>query len=124
MLSPGAILVVDDDTALCYSLALLLRRAGYTVTTASHPRQALQCLQAQTYDLVFLDIKMPDIDGLALLSYIRRSYPQTAILILSAYTTPALAAETIRRGACACLSKPLNPADILTHVRNVLAPAP
>jgi len=123
MFPPNTILVVDDNPALCRSLAQVLNHAGYTATTATHPWQALQYLQTETYDLIFLDIKMPEIDGLSFLSFIRRSFPNTAVLILSAYTTPALAAEAIRRGARACLSKPANPVDILAHVREILTPS-
>ncbi|MFQ5576515.1 MAG: response regulator [Anaerolineae bacterium] len=116
----NTILVVDDDPALCHTLALVLNREGYAVTTALHPYQALQSLRVEAYNLVFLDIKLPDIDGLTLLSQIRRLRPDTAVLILTAHATPQLKAEALQLGARVCLSKPANPVDILAHVRAIL----
>jgi len=121
MPSKHAILIIDDDPNLCRTLALILTRAGYRVTTATHAHEALQYLQTGAYDLVFLDLKMPDIDGLTLLPEIRRCYPETPVLILTAYATPESTVEAIRRGARDYLSKPIDPGYILARVYAILA---
>ena len=121
MSSKHAILIIDDDPNLCRTLALILTRAGYRVTTATHAYEALQYLQADAYDLVFLDLKMPDIDGLTLLPEIHRCYPEMPVLILTAYATPESTVEAIRRGARDYLSKPIDPGHILACVYAILA---
>ncbi len=120
MSSGNTILVIDDDPNLCHTLALILTRAGYLVTATVRAREALQCLQSGVYDLVFLDLRMPDIDGLALLPEIHRSYPEMPVVILTAHATPESTVELIRQGARDCLSKPIDPAHILARIHDIM----
>jgi DNA-binding response OmpR family regulator len=114
------ILIIDDEPNLRRSLALILQRAGYGVTTAESAEQVQQYLQAGAYDLVFLDLKMPDINGLELLPQIRTLYPEMPVLILTAHATLDSAIEAVRKGARDYLLKPIDPEQILSRVSEIL----
>ena len=114
------ILVIDDEPHLRRSLAMILQRAGYQVTMAASAREARQCLQAGPYDLVFLDLKMPEVDGLTLLREIRDHQGDMPVLILTAHATLESAMEAVRQGARDYLLKPIEPDAILARVHEVL----
>jgi DNA-binding response OmpR family regulator len=115
------ILIIDDEPNLRESLALILRQAGYQVTTAGGATQARQYLQAGPYDLAFLDIKMPGVDGMTLLQEFRCNFPHMAVLILTAHATLDSAITAVRHGAKDYLQKPIQPADLLTRVAEILS---
>ncbi len=114
------ILVVDDEPHLRRSLMLILQRAGYQVTVAGSAREARHFLQAGPFDLIFLDLKMPEVDGLTFLAEIREQYPDLPVLILTAHATLESAMEAVRQGARDYLLKPIMPNIILTRVAKVL----
>jgi DNA-binding response OmpR family regulator len=116
-----SILVVDDEPNLRKTLALILQRAGYVVTTAGSADEAHQLLRAGAYGLVFLDIKMPDKSGLTLLSEIRELYSEMPIVLLTAHASLDSAIEAVRKGADDYLLKPIDPPQILERVEQVLA---
>jgi DNA-binding NtrC family response regulator len=115
-----SILVVDDDQNLRRSLALILERAGYQVVTAGRACDALDCLEASNYDLVILDIMMPD-NGLTLLPKILVLYPYLQILILTAHSSAETTFELERLGAHSHLVKPVTPERILESVGTMLS---
>jgi DNA-binding response OmpR family regulator len=114
------ILVVDDEKNLRHTLALILKRAGYFVTTAGSANEALQNLQSGPFDLMFLDLKMPDVDGLTLLPELRENYPGMPVVILTAHATLESAIEAIRYGARDYLLKPFDPSQIISRVEDIL----
>lgn len=117
----STILIVDDEANLRLTLTAILQKVGYSVTAVGHPQDALRCLAAGPYDLVFLDLKMPDMDGMALLGEMRRLYPDMPVLILTAHATLDSSIEAVRQGARDYLLKPIDPPVILDRVRDVLA---
>jgi len=115
-----SILIVDDEPKLARSLALLLQRADYMVTTAPDAASALQLLQAGAYDLVYLDIRLPDQSGIQLLPQIHAIYPDMPVVILTAHATLETAIGAVRAGARDYLLKPINPEDILSRTKKIL----
>jgi DNA-binding response OmpR family regulator len=120
MATNDTILVVDDEPKLARSLALILQRAGYGVNTAASAGEALQLLQAGAYDLVFLDIKLPDQSGVQLLPKLRSLYPDMPVLMLTAHASLETAIEAVRAGARDYLLKPIDPEAILARVQKIL----
>ena len=118
-----SILIIDDEPNLRRSLGLILQRAGYVITTASNASEAMHVLQAGAYDLAFLDIKLPDQNGLELLPRIRKLYPEMPILILTAHATLDTAIGAVRLGARDYLLKPIDPESILNRVEAILKEA-
>lgn len=121
MPSAHHILVVDDERNLRVSLTLIFERAGYSVSAAADAREALNLLQAGAFDLVFLDLKMPDMDGLTLLKGIRNLYPDLPVLILTAHATLESAIGAVREGARDYLLKPIDPPQILARVHEIIS---
>jgi len=116
-----SILIIDDEPNLRRSLGLILQRAGYTVTTAANAAEGLHLLQAGAYDLAFLDIKLPDQNGIQLLPQIRDIYPEMPILILTAHATLDTAIGAVRLGARDYLLKPIDPQTIIERVQCILS---
>src|SRR5512136_1903521 len=123
MATSHSILIIDDEPNLRRSLGLILQRAGYAVTTASDAAEALDVLQAGAYDLTFLDIKLPDQNGIQLLPQLRELYPEMPIVILTAHATLDTAIGAVRLGARDYLLKPIDPENILSRVDDILKEA-
>jgi DNA-binding response OmpR family regulator len=120
MLTAASILIVDDEANLRRTLALVLEKASYVVTCASSGEEAMQFLQSNHYDLMFLDLKMPDTDGMDLLPRIRNQYPDMPVLILTAHATLESAIDAVRKGARDYLIKPIDPPTILSRIEEIL----
>ena len=116
-----SILVVDDEENLRRTLALILQHEGYGVMTAASVGEARACLGTGGFDLVFLDLKLPDGDGLSLLPEMRSRYPGMPVLILTAHDKLGVALEAVRGGARDYLLKPVDPPVLLARVKEVLA---
>ena len=114
------ILIVDDEQNLRKTLSRILIKESYDVTTASSGEKALQSLQAGAYDLAFIDLMMPGMDGLTLLGEIRRLYPDMPVLILTANATLDSAIEAVRQGARDYMLKPADPPLIIARVKEIL----
>jgi DNA-binding NtrC family response regulator len=82
---PPHILVIDDEEDLCWALESILRPAGYIVTAAHDGAEALRLLNSNTYDVVFVDAKLPDLDGLAIAAHILHGGAYTSVILISGY---------------------------------------
>src|SRR5213080_2266338 len=104
------VLIVDDDAALLQALpeALRLRMRGVTVETADSAAAALDRLAARDYDAIVTDIKMPGMDGLALLAEIRGRQPDTPILMITGHGEYDLSVRALRGGAYDFIQKPID----------------
>ena len=121
MNSSGHILIIDDEASLRQTLARILQRAGHEVTTASTGTEGLTLLAAQTFDLLYLDIRMPDISGLELLKTIQEKYPDLPVILFTAQPDLNSAVEALRRGATDYLLKPLKPQAVIDRTQAILA---
>ena len=104
------VLIVDDDPALLQALpeALRLRMDGLTVDTADSAAVALERIAARDYNAIVTDIKMPGMDGFALLDEIRARQPDTPTLMITGHGERALAIAALRKGACDYVQKPID----------------
>jgi two-component system nitrogen regulation response regulator GlnG len=109
-MTTARILIVDDDLALLQALpeALQLRMGGLTVDTADSAAAALDRIAAQDYNAIVTDIKMPGMDGFALLAEIQARRPDTPTLMITGHGERALAVKALRRGACDFVQKPID----------------
>jgi CheY-like chemotaxis protein len=122
------ILVVDDDPAVQMTIRLLLERAGHGVEVASDGRTGLKAFEDGAFDLLFLDIFMPGMDGIETMRHIHRLRPATPIIVISgrplvqdASAEPDFLAMAIKLGAVSSLPKPFKPAALLATVERCLA---
>ena len=117
---PANILVVDDEVVVCKSCEKIFRRAGHSVTYSTSGKYALELLKAETYDVVFTDLKMMDMGGMEVLQTIKQQYPHTVVVVITGYATIASAVETMRSGAFDFLPKPFTPGELLTLLDRAL----
>lgn len=114
------ILVVDDEKNIRLTVSQSLEPLEIPVQTAVNGEEALQKLKEETYGLVFLDLKMPGIDGMVVLRRIKEEWPKTRVIIITAYGTIESAVESMKLGAVDFIQKPFSPDDIRELATQVL----
>ena len=115
------ILIVDDQKIARESLADILRLEGYDVSVAANGEQALEQLHSHPVDLALLDIKMPGMDGIAVMQEIVKESPDTVVILLTAHGSLESAVAALRLQAHDYLNKPSTPQEILSSVATGLA---
>lgn len=103
-----SILIVDDDPRICETLSDILGEEGYHVVTASDGQEALDKIREGSFNLVITDIKMPIMDGMALLKEIEKSHADIEVIVITSYGNEGQQVEATRLGAYEYLNKPLN----------------
>jgi DNA-binding response OmpR family regulator len=121
MTSAAHILVVDDEANLRRTVARILQRAGFEVTTASNGQEGLALLAEDHFDLVYMDIRMPDMNGLEALKSIHASYPQLPVILFTGQPDLNSAVSALRHGAMDYLQKPLKPELLIERAKTALA---
>jgi CheY-like chemotaxis protein len=116
------VLIVDDEETLTWSMTKTLAKdqGKYELFIANTGAEALKVLQKDPIDVVVTDIRMPDINGLELLSTIRKQYPTTKVIIMTAYGSPEVRKEATRKGSYFYLEKPFEISDIRTLILKAL----
>ena len=114
-MSRPLILVIDDEIAVRDSFGAYLEDCGYGVITAENGRQGLADFQAQGPDLVIVDLRMPEVDGIQVLSEIRRLSPLTPLIVASGTGIIGDAVDALRQGAGDYLLKPVEDLSVLAH---------
>jgi DNA-binding NtrC family response regulator len=104
--SEASILVVEDETIARNNLVHILQKEAYTVTAAASGAEALELLKTRTFDLVVTDLKMENVDGMAVLAESRRRHPLTEVIVITGYATVNSAVAALKAGAYHYLAKP------------------
>ena len=113
------ILVVDDEAIVRKSFARALADDGFEVEMAADGEAAAGLLDAQPFDLVITDLRMPQMDGLELLRHVKERYPATEVVILTGFGTIQNAVDMMREGAYNYITKPLNKHELLRMAREI-----
>lgn len=121
MTAASTILVVDDDEDLLKLLSIRLQRAGFQVKTAASAQEALNLMAHLHPNLVLTDLKMRDMDGLALLAEIEARFPVLPVILLTAHGTIPDAISATKNGAFAFLTKPINDQELIASINQALA---
>lgn len=114
------VLIIGDEENLRTTLGEILRRAGYVVTIMSQAGEALQSLQETCYDLVFLDLKMKELNGINLLPEIRRRHPGIPVILLTAGAPYDPVDYNDKTTPVGYLLKPIDPARIISYTDETL----
>ncbi len=117
MNNKGRILVIDDETGIRQGCCRVLQPQGYIVDTAENFQEGLSKIKEESFDLVLVDVMLPDGKGIDLLEPIRSRDPETVSIIITGYATVELAVDTIKNGAYNFISKPFT-ADMLLMTVN------
>ena len=115
------ILVVDDNISLCKSMALVLEHNGYAVTVAIDGLEAMDRVREKHFDVTFMDIKMPVMDGVETYRRIKRIRPDPLVIMMTAYAVENLVDEALKEGAYSVLYKPLDMEKVLRMLVEILA---
>jgi DNA-binding response OmpR family regulator len=114
------ILIIDDEASLRETLGRILQLAGFTVQAASDGRQALELVKDQDFNLAYLDLHLPGMDGIQILKEIRKYQPKLPVIMLTGFGTLQSAVEALRLGAIDYLLKPFDPEVLIARTRVIL----
>jgi CheY-like chemotaxis protein len=114
-----SILLIDDEKDLCSLLGDSLSSRGFQMEFAHTQGEALKCLNKRLPDLVLLDLRLPDGDGMALLSLIRKTTPAPAVFITTAFGSEEIRSQAEKLGALGFLDKPYHEEDIIRRIRKI-----
>jgi two-component system nitrogen regulation response regulator GlnG len=115
------ILIADDEDSLRWVLEKGLRQAGYEVTSVKDGAAAVRAVEAGPFDLVFLDVRMPGLDGLAALARMREVRADACVVVMTAHGTMETAIQAMQRGAYDYLTKPFDLDEVLLLAERALA---
>jgi signal transduction histidine kinase len=114
------ILIVDDDESTCKSLSLIFEEKGYETELAETGQEALAKAQGEFFNLALLDIMLPDMKGVELLTPLKTIHPDTVAIMMTAYASLETAMRALNEGASAYITKPLNMNEVLTTIKGTL----
>jgi DNA-binding NtrC family response regulator len=120
MSAKGSILVIDDENEIRESLADLLRLEGYETSTAKTGDEGMKSIENGLFDLILLDINLPDRNGLDMLQQIKRESPELGIIMITAYASTQMAFQASKQGADSYITKPWDNDKLLLEVRNTV----
>lgn len=114
------ILVVDDQKTVCYSLQRFLQSEGYDVITAVNGRDALELIKTSEPDVVVMDLRMPEMDGIEVLEKIKASFVKIQVIMMTAFSTTEKAIQAMKLGAYEYLIKPFDNNELLACIKNAV----
>src|SRR5438045_5147841 len=117
----GKVLVIDDESDIRESLELLLASEGYSVELAKNAAEGLRKMEGAAYELVLLDLMMPDKSGMEVLDEVRKRDRETPIFMITAYGSVEAAVEALKRGANDYFSKPWDNEKLIIEIERMIA---
>ena len=120
MVENARILIIDDDENIRKALAAILEEEGYTVDTAENAKQAIEKTEKNIYNLALIDMRLPDMEGIELLTKMKDTTPKMRKVIVTGYPTLHNAIEAVNRGADAYILKPFDVEKVLATIKEQL----
>ena len=114
----GRILIVDDNITMCKAMDFVLSRKAYAVTTAKDGMEAIERIKEHPFDMIFLDIKMPLLNGVETYKRIKEIRPDAVVMMMTAYAVEDLVREALQEGAYGVLYKPLDIDKMIAIIEN------
>ena len=114
------ILVVDDDESIRKTLATILEEKGYVVDTAENGKEAIEKSNAKFYNLALIDIRLPDMEGIELLTRMKDTMPKMRKIIITGYPSLQNAVQALNKGADAYIMKPFDMENVLETIKEQL----
>jgi DNA-binding NtrC family response regulator len=119
MTVPARILIVDDDESMNKSMSLVLKRKGYDVSISYNGADAIEKVRFRPFDIIFMDIKMPVMDGVETFETIKKIRPDAIVMMMTAYAVEDLIQKALREGAYGIIYKPLDIEKTLAAIEDV-----
>ena len=114
------LLVADDEQSMREFLDIMLKKEGYKVSLASNGEEVLKLAERDIFDLILMDIRMPKLDGIAVLKKIKALSPETIVIMITAYASTDTAIRAMKEGAYDYVTKPFKVDEIKLIIRNAL----
>ncbi|MBF4465957.1 sigma-54 dependent transcriptional regulator [Flavobacterium sp. LC2016-12] len=114
------ILLIEDDISFCKLLEKFLIKKAYDVTVAFSAEEARLAMKKESFDLILTDLRLPDSDGIGLMSEFKTAYPEIPVILMTGYSDVNTAVKAIKNGAADYISKPFNPDEVLLVITNAL----
>src|SRR5208337_1398272 len=115
-----SVLVVDDDAAVRKTLSSILSLEGYVVETRDNGKQALKAVEKELFDVALIDIQLPDMKGVDLLSKLKQKQPRMVRIIITGFPSMDNAIKAVNEGADGYVLKPFDPEQLLATIRKHL----
>ncbi|MBW1801507.1 MAG: response regulator [Deltaproteobacteria bacterium] len=112
-MKPLRVLVIDDERVICDACELILVEKGHRVDRCMDGETGIMAIEGGTYDVILLDMKLPDIDGMEILKTIREKMPATCVIVMSGYSTMSNAVQAMKLGAVDYLAKPFTDDELI-----------
>jgi DNA-binding NtrC family response regulator len=116
----SSVLVVDDEEVIRRGYARTLARPDREVATAWNGSEALRELEHRRFDVVLLDLRMPEMDGMDVLKIIKERWPESEVVVITGYPSVETAKQAVRLGACDYLAKPVAPEEVIQAAEGAL----
>jgi len=114
------ILLIEDDISFCKLLEKFLIKKGYDVTTTFSASEAKTAIKKESFNLILMDIRLPDSDGIGLMGEFKISNPEIPVILMTGYSDVNTAVKAIKNGAADYISKPFNPDEVLLVITNAM----
>ena len=114
------ILIVDDDINICKILVKFLEKKGYQADSKTNARDAIELVKKSTFDVVLIDFRLPDEDGVNLMKKVKIFQPKAKVIIITGYSDVKIAVKAMKTGAFDYITKPLQPDEILFTIKEAI----
>ncbi|MGQ7945674.1 sigma-54-dependent transcriptional regulator [Flavobacterium sp. WC2509] len=114
------ILLIEDDISFCKLLEKFLIKKAYDVTISFSADEARIAIKKESFDLILMDIRLPDSDGIGLMTEFKTSNPEIPVILMTGYSDVNTAVKAIKNGASDYISKPFNPDEVLLVITNAM----
>ena len=119
-MKPLRILVIDDESVICDACRLVLAEKGHAVDRCLSGTAGLQAIERGTYDLILLDMKLPDIDGMEILKSVREKGSVPVVIVMTGYSTMSNALQAMKLGAADYLAKPFTDDELVEALEKAI----
>jgi DNA-binding NtrC family response regulator len=114
------ILVIDDQTEICRGCRRIFKAKGCTVKTALSGGKGLERTKRERFDIIIIDLKLPDMSGLEVVKQVKQRKPDQPIVMITGYATVSTAVEATKLGVASFIAKPFEPEEIIDTVMGLL----
>jgi DNA-binding NtrC family response regulator len=118
MMRTKKILIIDDENVICKGCAMILSEMGYRCDQSLSGADGLKRVMEDSYDVLLLDMKLKDMDGMKILEKVKKAKPAIYVIVITGYSTVQNAVKAMKLGANDYISKPFNEDDIIIAVRH------
>jgi DNA-binding NtrC family response regulator len=117
-MKPPKVLVIDDESVICDACRLVLEEKGYGVDRCLTGIAGLEAVERGSYDIILLDMKLPDIDGAVILKTVKERRSEACVIVMTGYSTMSNALQAMKLGAADYLAKPFTDDELLAAIEN------